>query len=336
MNDYHYVSAIAVVDLARELKRNAVVNLDQIHALSVKLANYVIRLENNLDVSELMGMRYPEEWLIDLWQMAGQTTVDGRAVSVLVGRTISQQTQGLLSRVMSHCDTLENVLDTYLTNIAFVNSSESWVAQRTGENVALVFNFTPGKHYPRCAVERSMVSLYHLGQFYCKQEIPLESVEFTYPEPDYACQLKEQFGCNIVFNSHRHAIIMNKTVLSQTLPERNHYMRNILEQKISDLNMQAVPDSTEKKVRDLLRSNMPDFCHVDRLANALCMSRTTLYRKLKAEGGSFSRLLDEERQKVLVAHQHESAAILCDLLGFRDVSAYYKARKRWGFPEKLP
>lgn len=330
MNSCHQVTAVAVVDLARELKRNAIISLDQIRALNSQLADYVVKLENNLDVSELMGMRYPEEWLIALWQMADQAAVDHQAVSVLVGRAISPQTQGLLSRMMFHCDTLENVLDTYLSNIAFVNAAESWVIQRTHENVALVFRFTPGKQYPRCAVERSMVSLHCLGEHYCQQAIPLDAVEFAYPKPDYSHQLEKQFGCEIVFNSHRHALIMSETVLSQPLPQRSQYMREIFGQKISDLNIQSVPDSTEKKVRDLLENNMPDFCHVDALASELCMSRTTLYRKLKAEGSSFSQLLDEERQKILAIHQHASVATLCDLLGFRDASAYYKARKRWG------
>ncbi|NOX91139.1 MAG: hypothetical protein GXP18_01415 [Gammaproteobacteria bacterium] len=329
MNNDHYVAAIAVVDLARELKRNAMIDLAQLRALDSRLASYVLDLENNLDVSELLGMRYPEKLLMTLWQIADQATVN-RDIGILVGATISQQTQGLLSRMMTHCDTLEDVLDTYLSNIAFVNAAESWVVQRTRKKVALTFSFAPGKDYPRCAVERSMVSLHHLGRHYCQADIPLDSVEFAYPEPDYSHRLKEQFSCDIIFNSHRHALIMNETVLSQPLPQRNHYMKNILGQKISDVNMQVVPDSTEKKVRDLLRNNLSDFCSVDRLANTLCMSRTTLYRKLKAEGSSFSRLVDEERQKVLILHQHVPVATLCDLMGFKDVSAYYKARKRWG------
>jgi len=333
MNNYHQVTAVAVVDLARELKRNAVISFDQIHALNSQLADYVVNLENNLDVSELMGMRYPEEWLIALWQMADQAVVNRKAVGVLVGRAISPQTQGLLSRMMLHCDSLENVLDTYLSNIAFVNVAESWVIQRTHENVALTFCFTPGKPYPRCAVERSMVSLHCLGTHYCQQTISLDAIEFAYPKPDYSRELEKQFGCEIIFNSHRHALIMSETVLSQSLPQRNQYMREIFGQKIADLNCQPVSDSTEKKVRDLLGNNMPDFCNVDALASTLCMSRTTLYRKLKAEGSSFSQLLDEERQKILASHQHVPVTMLCDLLGFRDASAYYKARKRWGMPE---
>ncbi len=333
MNSCHQVTAVAVVDLARELKRNAIISLAQICTLSPQLADYVVKLENNLDVSELMGMRYPEEWLIALWQMADQAAADHKSVGVLVGRAISPQTQGLLSRMMLHCDTLENVLDTYLSNIAFVNAAESWEIQRTHENVALIFCFTPGKSYPRCAVERSMVSLHYLGTYYCQQAIPLDAVEFAYPKPDYSGQLEKQFGCEIIFNSHRHALIMRETVLCQSLPQRNQYMREIFGQKISELNIQPAPDSIEKKVRDLLGNNMPDFCNVDALASTLCMSRATLYRKLKAEDSSFSQLVDEERQKILAVHQHTPVAALCDLLGFRDASAYYKARKRWGMPK---
>jgi len=58
------------------------------------------------------------------------------------------------------------------------------------------------------------------------------------------------------------------------------------------------------------------------------------FPKLKTGDSSFSRLVDEERQRVLSLHPHVPVTVLCDLLGFQDVSAYYKARKRWGTPEK--
>lgn len=323
-----HVAAIAVVDLARELKRHSIIELEQIHALDQQLAEQVTSMENQQDMSDLMEKRYPENILIELWQMANQNPMH-KDIGVRIGATITPQAQGLLTKLMLHCENLKEVLEIYLTNISLVNASESWLTQYKNDQLELIFSFLPGKPYPRCAIERSMVAIHHLGQYFCNQKIPLTSVEFAFPEPDYREFLEKQFECNIHFNCTRNAIIMNKEIFSYVLPQRDRYMKSILEKRISELNLTTKPESIENKVRELLRKNMSTFSHVNNLAEKLCMSRTTLYRKLKAEGCHFSKVLDEERQRLLAVHRHESVTRLCDILGFQDASAYYKACKRW-------
>ena len=68
------------------------------------------------------------------------------------------------------------------------------------------------------------------------------------------------------------------------------------------------------------------------LAALLRMSLRTLDRALAAEGTSFRRLLEQLRREVsarALAESRHSVSEVAFLLGFNDLSAFYRAFKRW-------
>lgn len=328
-----HVSAIAVVDLARELKRHSVISLAQIQAIDRQLADNVVILEEGRDISGLIESRYPESWLLTLWRLADKYAPN-TGIGARIGAIISPEARGLLANLMLYCDNLKDVLETYLANIEITNASESWQINREGAHVELIFGFMPGKPYPRCAVERSMVALYHWAQHLCGREIPVRSVEFAFPEPGYAGYLRSLFPCEMRFDSRRHALVFTEEVFSWPLLQRNRYVKSMLEQKIADLDLVAKTKSVGAQVRELLRKDLAFYHSIDSLTQALCMSKSTLYRKLKEEKTGFAEILDEERRRLLDRHRDKPVARLCDLLGFQDASAYYKACKRWNGGKK--
>lgn len=70
---------------------------------------------------------------------------------------------------------------------------------------------------------------------------------------------------------------------------------------------------------------------MDAVAARLRLGRRTLLRKLKNEGVTFEKVLDELRQKL--AHQHlgegKNVNETAYLLGFSDPAAFSRAFKRW-------
>jgi AraC-like DNA-binding protein len=324
-----HVAAIAVVDLARELKRHAVVSLAQIQAIDRRLAQYALSLEKGRDVSALIEARYPESWMLALWRLA-ESAAPASGIGARIGATVSPQARGLLANLMLHCDDLGEVLDTYLANIGLTNASETWRVERQGGRVALVFEFRRGKPYPRCAVERSVVALYCWARYLCGRDLPLDSVEFAYPEPAYAAYLRSLLPCEVRFGAGRHAILFAGELLSWPLPRRDRYVKGLLREQIAGLNLAPGARSTGERVRALLRKDLAAHRAVEPTARALFMSRATLHRRLKDEGTAFSIILDEERRRLLGRHRRDPVARLCELLGYREPSAYYKARKRWG------
>lgn len=71
---------------------------------------------------------------------------------------------------------------------------------------------------------------------------------------------------------------------------------------------------------------------IERVARALGCSRQTLYRRLKAEGLTFARVLDDLRRREGLKLVRDAALPVKEIawrLGFSDPAAFSRAFKRW-------
>jgi AraC-like DNA-binding protein len=79
----------------------------------------------------------------------------------------------------------------------------------------------------------------------------------------------------------------------------------------------------------LLRDGEPS---ASTTASRMKMSVRTLNRALAAEGTSYRAILDQLRHELACRHLVDSRLSICEiafLLGFSDMSAFYRAFKRW-------
>ena len=68
------------------------------------------------------------------------------------------------------------------------------------------------------------------------------------------------------------------------------------------------------------------------LAAPMALSRQTLFRKLKAEGVTFEKVLDELRQRLALDYLRARKVSVNEtayLVGFSDPAAFSRAFKRW-------
>jgi AraC-like DNA-binding protein len=68
------------------------------------------------------------------------------------------------------------------------------------------------------------------------------------------------------------------------------------------------------------------------IADKLCCSRQTLFRKLKAEGVTFEQVLDELRRKLSLNYLNANKISVKEtarLVGYSDSAAFSRAFKRW-------
>jgi AraC-like DNA-binding protein len=163
----------------------------------------------------------------------------------------------------------------------------------------------------------------------------VKGVEVTHAEPAYRAEYDRIFQMPVQFGSDRNSLRIAGSIwqLARTrFPPT--YASTVLnayaEAEVEKLNRsRSMRGRVEMLVTSMLRSG--DFS-MQTVATQLGVSRQTLFRKLKAEGTSFEKLLDDVRYKLARQYlEDEKLAVneVAYLVGFSDPAAFSRAFKRW-------
>jgi AraC-like DNA-binding protein len=161
-----------------------------------------------------------------------------------------------------------------------------------------------------------------------------KAIHFTHREPGYRAEYDRVFGVPLVFGSHMNALLMDEEFLSVRMLRPNRYVFGVLSEHAEAL-LKSLEQS--KTMRGRVESLLMPVLHtgeasMDLIAGKLGVSRPTLFRRLKAEGVTFERLLDELRHKLALHYlsgKRVSVNETAYLVGFSDPAAFSRAFKRW-------
>jgi AraC-like DNA-binding protein len=161
-----------------------------------------------------------------------------------------------------------------------------------------------------------------------------KAIRFTYAEPSYRSEYDRVFGVPLFFESHMNAFLVDEALLNMKLPRTNPYLSEILSARAEELlkNLEN-SKSTRGRVENLLVPILhTGEASIDTVAVKLGLSRQTLFRRLKAEGITFKKVLDELRRK-LALHYLKGKKVSVNetayLVGFSEPAAFSRAFKRW-------
>jgi AraC-like DNA-binding protein len=157
----------------------------------------------------------------------------------------------------------------------------------------------------------------------------------TFADADCGClaRLQRFFDCPVLFKSRNNALVFRAHELDAPLPTVNPELQRI-NQRLADGYL-AELDSTTLAVRvraQLARLLPAGQVSQAAVASALRVSLRTLQRKLKQEGVTFRRLLDQTRAELAGQYLEDgsvSRAEAAYLLGFSEVSSLSRALRRW-------
>jgi AraC-like DNA-binding protein len=183
-----------------------------------------------------------------------------------------------------------------------------------------------GARAMRASLSASMPSL-------AKLTFP-KAIRFTHAEPSYRSEYDRIFGVPLFFDSHMNALLVDEAFLNMKLPRMNPYLSEVLSARAEELlkNLEN-SKSTRGRVENLLIPILhTGEASMDVIAVKLGLSRQTLFRKLKAEGITFEKVLDELRHKLALHYLNEKKVPVNQtayLLGFSQPAAFSRAFKRW-------
>jgi AraC-like DNA-binding protein len=161
-----------------------------------------------------------------------------------------------------------------------------------------------------------------------------KAIHFTHKEPDYRAEYDRIFGVPLVFESDMNAIVVDEALMQMSLPSPNPYLSEVLRAHAEGLleNLER-SKSLRGRVESLLIPGLhTGQTNMDAIAGKLALSRQTLFRKLKAEGVTFEKVLDELRRKLALHYLRDKKASVHEtayLVGFSEPAAFSRAFKRW-------
>jgi AraC-like DNA-binding protein len=162
----------------------------------------------------------------------------------------------------------------------------------------------------------------------------LKKVYVTHAAPPYRADYEALFRVPVVFSSDKNALVLDQAWLTHKLQLQPRYVFGILSEHAEKLLKDL---ETSKTVRGRVESLLMPILHtgdisMDKIAETMAMSRQTLFRKLKAEGVTFEKVLDDLRQNLALHYlggKKVSVNQTAYLVGFSEAAAFSRAFKRW-------
>ncbi|WP_128971462.1 helix-turn-helix transcriptional regulator [Bradyrhizobium tropiciagri] len=127
-------------------------------------------------------------------------------------------------------------------------------------------------------------------------------------------------------------MLLPRDVLDRPIRTANPYLKTILQERahqaLQNIEIESVLVS---KVRQRIRASLDRGLDIEDVCRSLHVSRPTLYRRLKREGTSYTELLTAERKQLAYRQIRQGQPVACvsDNLGFKDVSTFHRAFRRW-------
>ncbi|PJK33028.1 AraC family transcriptional regulator [Pseudomonas sp. S10E 269] len=166
------------------------------------------------------------------------------------------------------------------------------------------------------------------------RRIPILAIELRCPKPDFCDDYQVMFSDNLRFDRPRTRMIFSADCLDLPIKRSTEELKRFLAHAPANILVKyRDPDSLATRIKHDLRQRAPDtWEETEGLAASLCISASTLRRRLAEEGQTYQGLKDSVRKELAIvwlAEPEISFAEIAARLGFADTSSFYKAFRKW-------
>lgn len=256
-----------------------------------------------------------------------------------LGEAIRPGYYGVLGYLLMSCATLSDALHrqaryaSLVGNLGRVELDDE--PPRPGMEALVVHSWHPLMvQHQRLHAEETLAGWLTFGHWISGLKIPPTEVRFQYPAPADLSEYERIFGCPILFNQADNALVFPKRLLATPLGQADAQLRQLLDahadRMLGELNQGS---SVLDRARRELALQLPERgADLELLAQTLQLSPRTLQRRLREAGLSFSQLLDETREQLVLHYLRDPALELAEiafLVGFSEAGSLARAFRRW-------
>lgn len=166
------------------------------------------------------------------------------------------------------------------------------------------------------------------------RRIPILAIDLRCAEPPFCDDYRVMFSENLQFDRPRTRMIISADCLGLPLRRTQEELQRFLAEAPGNILVKyRDPASLAWRIREQLRRADPgDWPDAEGQASALCISVSTLRRRLGEEGQTYQGLKDSVRRELAIAWLADVDLGLTEIaerLGFADSSSFYKAFRKW-------
>ncbi|WP_397448478.1 AraC family transcriptional regulator [Pseudomonas sp. NA-150] len=166
------------------------------------------------------------------------------------------------------------------------------------------------------------------------RRIPILAIELRCAAPDFCEDYKVMFSENLRFDRPRTRMIFAADCLDLPIKRSDEELTRFLARAPANILVKyRDPESFASRIKNELRTLPAEqWPETEMLAQTLCMSASTLRRRLAEEGQTYQALKDSVRKELAIVWLAEPDLSFADIaarLGFADTSSFYKAFRKW-------
>ncbi|BCR26763.1 AraC family transcriptional regulator [Aquipseudomonas alcaligenes] len=246
---------------------------------------------------------------------------------------------GVLGYLIMSCATLADALHRQARYAALVGSlgrvDLDEEPPRAGLEPQVAHSWEPLIHQQqRQHSEETLAGWLTFGRWITGLQISPTEVRFQHPAPADTSEHRRIFGCPVLFGQADNALVFPKRLLSTPLGQADAQLRQLLDAHADRLLGQLNQGHSvlDRARRELARQLPEQGADLELLAHSLQLSARTLQRRLREAGLSFSELLDETRQQLVLHYLRDPALELAEiafLVGFSEAGSLARAFRRW-------
>ncbi|WP_437984117.1 AraC family transcriptional regulator [Sorangium sp. So ce117] len=266
----------------------------------------------------------------DVVERAGDPGVGLRAAEALsIGHW------DVMDYVVASSDTVGDAFQRFSRHFAVISTAVRHVLHVDRTEARLVREHAPGATPHRVATEFGFANIVLRFRALAATPLSPSSVQFRHPRCAEIEAYTRIFACPVRFRAPCDAIVLPRAALATPMKGAAPELCAVLERHAALL-VQKLPPAHASLVERArhalaleLHGGAPKLATV---AKRLGLSARTLQRRLSEDGFPFRALVEKTREELALRYLEDPALGLAEigsLVGFSDVSAFYKAFRRW-------
>ena len=276
-------------------------------------------------------IRIPLRQYLDLWKLTVETTGDP-SLAIHLRDKYGQKITHFVIHIIINSNTVIEALDNwkrYFNLICEVNVVEYEI----GENLEIIHSIASPEYQNIWMPEHSLSSIMKYGKHFLGQHFSPLKVLFQHAGPGNQGSYQKVFNCPVLFNQPKNAIVLPLQVLDYKVDRSDPHLQAYLKKQAEEIIQNRSQDhSTINRVQEIILAHIGSGrLDADFVSGLMGLSRSAVHRKLKQEGTTFNKLLQETRQLLAGSYLNlgMNSAQIAFLLGYAEPSSFQHAFKRW-------